>query len=83
VLGRQPPGLWICPLTPLENHLRGLAGASGYDGSFVEQYIAPILYPSGMTREVELLAGISLPVWNLTVYAWVLRRRRRTRARAR
>ena len=26
----------ICPLTPLENHLRGLGGEGGYAGGFVE-----------------------------------------------
>jgi hypothetical protein len=66
----------VCPLTPLENHFRRLAGQSGYEGTFIEQYIAPILYPAGMTSEVALAAGISLPLWTLGVYAWILRRRR-------
>jgi hypothetical protein len=67
----------VCPLTPLENHFRRLAGESGYEGTFIEQYIAPILYPAGMTSEVALAAGISLPLWTLGVYAWILWRRRR------
>jgi hypothetical protein len=27
---------WLCPLTPLEQHLRTLAGETGYSGSFVQ-----------------------------------------------
>jgi hypothetical protein len=30
---------WTCPLTPLENRLRRLAGEQGYDGSFVDHYL--------------------------------------------
>jgi hypothetical protein len=70
---------WICPLTPLENHFRLLAGASGYAGTFVEQYIAPIVYPGGLTREFQLVAGVSLPLWNLAIYGlalWLWKRRR-------
>jgi hypothetical protein len=67
----------VCPLTPLENHFRRLAGQAGYAGTFIEQYIAPVLYPAGMTREVALAAGIALPLWTLGVYAWILWRRRR------
>ncbi len=68
---------WICPLTPLENHFRRLAGESGYIGTFIEQYIAPIVYPGCLTRELQLVAGASLPLWNLLVYGLVLWRWRR------
>ena len=66
---------WVCPLTPLENYFRRLAGESGYQGTFLDQYITALVYPSGMTREFELVAGLSLLAWNLVVYAWVWRRR--------
>ncbi len=71
---------WVCPLTPLENHFRRLAGEAGYDATFLEHYIAPIVYPEGLTRELQLFAGISLPIWNVLIYGFVLWRwRRRTR----
>ncbi len=63
---------WICPLTPLENHYRRLAGEVGYDSSFIGHYIAPVVYPGGLTRELQLFAGFSLPLWNLLVYGLVL-----------
>jgi hypothetical protein len=68
---------WICPLTPLEKRLRESAGLEGYEGGFVEHYILPVLYPSGLTRGVQLvLGGLVLGV-NVLVYAIVASRRRR------
>ncbi|MBI2072189.1 MAG: DUF2784 domain-containing protein [Gemmatimonadetes bacterium] len=32
---------WVCPLTPLENHFRRLAGEGGYQGGFIEHYVIP------------------------------------------
>jgi hypothetical protein len=68
----------ICPLTPLENHLRRLGGEAGYAGGFVEQYVLPVLYPSGLTRGVQLALGILVVVFNGVVYLWVWRKRTRT-----
>jgi hypothetical protein len=69
----------ICPLTPLENRFRRLGGEAGYAGGFVEHYLTPVLYPSGLTRPVQLFLGIAVVLTNLAVYAIVLRRGR-TRA---
>jgi len=67
----------ICPLTPLENHFRRLAGRGAYEVGFVEQYLLPLVYPAALTPVVQLaLAGLLLAT-NLAVYAWVLRRWRR------
>lgn len=79
-----PTALWgagiefaagICPLTPLENHLRRLGGEAGYTGGFVEHYVLPVLYPDGLTRGVQLALGMFVLVLNLVVYAVVWRRR--------
>lgn len=63
----------ICPLTPLENRFRQLGGEAGYAGGFVEHYLMPVLYPSGLTRPVQLFLGIAVVLTNLAVYAIVLR----------
>ena len=64
---------WICPLTPLENRLRLAGGAAGYKGGFVEHYLIPIIYPPGLTREIQLiLGGLAMGV-NLAVYFFVIR----------
>lgn len=67
----------ICPLTPLENHFRRLGGEGGYTGGFVEHYVLPVLYPDGLTREVQLVLGTFVVVLNLAVYTLVWRRARR------
>jgi len=67
---------WICPLTPLENWLRRQAGGPGYSGDFIEHYILPILYPSALTRDIQLLLGFLVIALNLVIYAYVFRRAR-------
>lgn len=67
----------VCPLTPLENRLRGRAGDAGYAGDFVERYLLPVLYPAGLTRTGQVALGVVVIVVNASVYGWVLRRRRR------
>lgn len=68
---------WVCPLTPLENHLRRRGGEAGYPGGFVEHYLLPVLYPSGLTKEVQITLGLIVLALNLGIYAIVLRRWRR------
>jgi hypothetical protein len=70
---------WICPLTPLENLLRIKGGSSGYAVGFVEHYIIPLLYPSQLTRKLQILLGLLVLIVNLVIYLWVWH----TRARAR
>jgi hypothetical protein len=74
---------WTCPLTPLENWLRRQAGSVGYSGSFVEHYILPILYPSTLSRSIQLLLGLAVITVNLAVYAYIYRTRFRTRLSSR
>jgi hypothetical protein len=63
---------WICPLTPLENHLRHLGGQAGYAGGFIEHYLLSVLYPEGLTRGVQVALGAAVLVLNLVVYLRVL-----------
>jgi hypothetical protein len=70
---------WVCPLTPLENSLRQRGGEAGYGGGFVEHYLLPILYPTGLTRSVQIVLGVAVLAINLGVYWTVWRRCRRVR----
>ena len=65
---------WICPLTPLENSLRAMAGTATYDRDFIEQYILPLLYPVELTRHVQLVLGAVVVGVNLVAYGWLWRR---------
>lgn len=66
----------VCPLTDWENHFRLLAGQAGYAESFIEHYLLALIYPEGLTREIQfVLAGVVIVV-NVVLYGWLLRRRR-------
>jgi hypothetical protein len=71
----------ICPLTPLENHWRRLAGEGGYPGGFVEHYVVALLYPDGLTRRVQLVLGGLVLAVNVAVYFAVWRKRKGSRNR--
>jgi hypothetical protein len=69
-------GGWICPLTHLENRLRMIAGGAGYDTTFIERYLEPLLYPLGLTRHTQVVFGFTALLINLAVYAHLWRQRR-------
>lgn len=57
-----------CPLTPLENRLRAMAGEQGYAGGFIEHYVLALIYPSGLTPQVQLWLGSVVVLVNGLVY---------------
>lgn len=67
-------GVWIelsgdvCPLTPLENHLRRLGGEGAYGGDFVGHYLLPMLYPEGLSRGVQAALAAGVLALNVAVY---------------
>src|SRR5687768_5843360 len=66
---------FICPLTPLEVWLRRRGGEAGYEGGFIEHYITAAIYPTGLTREVQVVLGTGVLVLNGIVYFFWWRRR--------
>jgi hypothetical protein len=86
VLGHLPMFAWgvyievsggLCPLTPLENHLRRLAGQQGYAGGFIEHYLVALVYPPGLTRDTQWVLAALLIAVNVVGYAGLWRRRPR------
>lgn len=67
----------LCPLTHVENHFRALAGQGGYSESFIERYLLNIVYPEGLTREIQYVLAAIVVVANVVIYGVVLRRRGR------
>ena len=67
----------ICPLTPLENWLRMKGVAAGYSGGMIDPLILPILYPDGLTYNLQILLGVLVLVFNALIYwQFVLKRRK-------
>lgn len=62
---------WVCPLTPLEHHLRSLAGESSAGADFIGRYLPPLLYPAMLTRETQILLGLVVLSANVVMYWWV------------
>jgi hypothetical protein len=67
----------ICPLTPLENALRARAGDAGYAGGFIDHYLMPVIYPAGLTPNVQVWLGLGVLALNIAIYVTAWRRRRR------
>jgi hypothetical protein len=65
---------WWCPLTPIENWLRQSGGGAGYPTGFIEHYILPVIYPSALTREIQLVLGSLVLIINVINYTIVVRR---------
>lgn len=69
----------VCPLTLLENYLRIKAGQSGYAESFIEHYLLAIIYPAGLTRDIQFALAAAVIAVNLAIYGWLLVRRHSSR----
>jgi hypothetical protein len=65
---------WICPLTPLENHFRKLAGESPYSGDFISRYLLNIIYPGNLTATMQQAFGGLVIGLNLIFYIIALRK---------
>ena len=70
---------WICPLTPLENWLSFKAGARTYQDRFIAHYLFPLIYPSELTRDMQIVLGTAVVLISLLVYSLVLYKRIRNR----
>jgi hypothetical protein len=65
----------ICPLTPLEQHLRQRGGEPGYAGDFIGHYLTATIYPAGLTRGIQIGLGAIVLVVNGMAYWWWWHRR--------
>ena len=68
---------WLCPLTDLELYWRHLGGESGYSGSFIEHYLEPLIYPAGLTVQLQIYLGVGVLLLNGVIYLVLWRRRSR------
>lgn len=71
---------WRCPLTPLEQYYRQLNGLT-YQGEFVDHYILPLVYPAGLTRQMQIFFGISVVIVNGVIYGCLIARHMRSKGK--
>lgn len=64
----------VCPLTYLENYFLVKAGGAGYTESFIGHYLMPLVYPPGLTREIQYLLAAIVLCLNLAIYGLLIYR---------
>ena len=61
----------VCPLTYLENWFLYKGELSTYSNDFINNYLFPIIYPEGLTTEIQIYLGISLIIINILIYGLI------------
>ena len=61
----------ICPLTYLENWFLYEGELSTYSNDFINNNILPIIYPEGLTNEIQINLVILLIIINALIYGLV------------
>jgi len=61
----------ICPLTYLENWFLHKANLTTYSEGFIQNYLVPIVYPTNLTKDLQIYLGIALIVINIVLYAFI------------
>jgi len=69
---------WTCPLTPLENHFRNLAGSRLYSGDFITRYLLLVIYPENLTTQTQYILGGLVILINVIFYTIAISKRRST-----
>ena len=60
----------------VEKWLRELGGEGAYSGGFIEHYLIALIYPEGLTRNIQLLIGAGVLAINAAIYLKLWQRRR-------
>ena len=68
---------WVCPLTPLENNFRLLAGNSSYSVDFIARYLIPLIYPGNLTTTIQQLFGGMVITVNMIIYTIAVRKHKK------
>lgn len=72
---------WICPLTPLENRFRGLAGNMSYSEDFILRYLVPVIYPENLTVKIQYILGGLVMGINIVIYFVAIKKYRKAVSR--
>ena len=72
----------VCPLTYLENWFLNKAELATYSNGFINNYIYPIIYPEGLTNNIQIYLGITLIVINILIYGFIFKNFKRFKGRS-
>jgi len=65
----------ICSLTYLENYFLTKANLASYSTSFIQNYLYVIIYPINLTKELQIILGITLIIINLIIYGFIVKKK--------
>ena len=72
----------VCPLTYLENWFLIKAELATYSNGFINNYLYPIIYPEGLTNNIQIYLGITLIVINILIYGFIFKNFKRFKGRS-
>ena len=61
-----------CPLTYLENWFLHKANMTTYSEGFIKNYLMPTVYPTNLTKDLQIYLGITLIVVNMIIYGFII-----------
>ena len=64
----------VCPLTYLENWFLNKAELATYSNGFINNYLYTIIYPEGLTNNIQIYLGIALIVINILIYGFIFKK---------
>ena len=67
----------VCPLTYLEKWFLYKGELTTYSNDFINNYFFPIIYPEGLTNEIQIYLGILLIVINILIYGLIYKNSKR------
>ena len=57
----------------LENWFLNKAELATYSNGFINNYLYPIIYPEGLTNNIQIYLGITLIVINILIYGFIFK----------
>ena len=64
----------ICPLTYLENWFLHKANLTTYSEGFIQNYLVFIVYPTSLSKDLQIYLGIAIIVANMIIYGLIISR---------
>ena len=62
----------ICPLTDLENWFLKKANLTAYSEGFIQNYLVSIVYPTELTKNLQIHLGMALLIINIIIYGLII-----------
>ena len=69
----------ICPLTYLENWFLHKSNLTTYSEDFIQNYLVSIVYPTNLSKDLQIYLGIAIIVVNMIIYGFIISKLKKLR----